>query len=198
MIVVIALIVAIVVMRRNCRDHQVRAGHCSATGRADLGLASHRFGEGLEDGLSDPSCGLRNEGVERCPCLGRPRPQFFAVRCTVKSTDHADGLLGPCVQVTIGYEQTELVNGLEGLAPDSEGLGSRCHVRRAVPLLVLPVPPVVLAPYELVGRGGEGEDGTAAFAPVCHTFLEAIPHKGTEERSRHCDEGRKYLAHQPS
>lgn len=99
------------------------------------------------------------------------------------------------MQVTIGYEQTELVNGLKGLAADPESLCSGCYVRRAVPLLVLPVPPVVLAPYEFVGRSGEGEDGGAAFAPICHTLLELIPQKGTDEGSRHSDESRKYLAH---
>ncbi|WP_237526997.1 hypothetical protein, partial [Streptomyces sp. SID337] len=78
--------------------------------------------------------------------------QFFAARCTVKGTDHPDGLFGPCMQVTTGYERTELVHGPESLAPDPEGSGSRCCMRRAVPLLVLPVPPVVLAPYELVRR----------------------------------------------
>ncbi|MEV8408257.1 hypothetical protein AB0R12_21315 [Streptomyces niveus] len=113
----------------------------------------------------------------------------------MKSTDHPDGLLGPCMQVAIGYEQTELVNGLEGLAADPESLCSGCYMRRTVPLLVLPVPPVVLAPYEFVGRSGEGEDGAAAFAPICHTLLELIAQKGTDEGSRHCDEGRKYLAH---
>jgi hypothetical protein len=116
----------------------------------------------------------------------------------VKITDHPDGMLCPCMQVVIGYEQAELVNGLEGLAADPEGFRSGCHVRRTVVILVLAVPPVVLAPYEFVGRSSEGEDGAAAFAPVCHTLLELVPQKRTDERSRHCDEGRKYLAHPAS
>lgn len=95
----------------------------------------------------------------------------------------------------MGREQTKLVNGLEDLAADPEGFRSGCYMRRTVLFLVLPVPPIVLAPYELVGRSGEGEDGAAAFAPVCHALLELIPQKRTDERSRHCDEGRKYLAH---
>ncbi|GAA2451456.1 hypothetical protein GCM10010433_61860 [Streptomyces pulveraceus] len=102
------------------------------------------------------------------------------------------------MQVVIGDEQTELVNGLEGLATNPEGFCSGCRMRRTVLFLVLPVPPVVLAPYEFVGRGGEGEYGVAAFAPVRRTFLELISEKGTDERSRHCDEGRKYLAHSTS
>ncbi|MFJ7772892.1 hypothetical protein ACIQ1J_32055 [Streptomyces sp. NPDC097107] len=116
----------------------------------------------------------------------------------MKSTDHPDGLFGPCMQVAIGCEQTKLVNGLEGLAADPEGFCSGCYMRRTVLFLVLPVPPVVLAPYEFVGRSGEGEDSAAAFAPVCHTLLELIPQKGTDECSRHCDEGRKYMAHRTS
>ncbi|MFG2649587.1 hypothetical protein [Streptomyces sp. NPDC048436] len=95
----------------------------------------------------------------------------------MKSTDHPNGLLGPRMQVAIGYEQAELVNGLEGLAADPEGFRSGCYMRWTVLFLVLPVPPVVLAPYEFVGRSGEGEDGAAAFAPVRHTLLELMPQK---------------------
>ncbi|MEU9464548.1 hypothetical protein ACFVZJ_18380 [Streptomyces sp. NPDC058322] len=116
----------------------------------------------------------------------------------MKSTDHPDGLLCPCMQVAIGYEQAELVNGLEGLAADPEGFRSGCHVRRTVAFLVLAVPPVVLAPYEFVCRSSEGEDGAATLAPVCHTLLEPVPQKRTHERSRDCNEGRKYLAHTAS
>ncbi|MER5973258.1 hypothetical protein ABT112_26620 [Streptomyces sp. NPDC002055] len=113
----------------------------------------------------------------------------------MKSTDDPDGLLCPCMQVAIGYEQTELVNGLEGLTADSEGLRPGCHVRWTVPFLVLAMPPVVLTPYEVVGRSGESEDGAAALAPVCHTLLELVPQKRTDECSRHSDKGRQYLTH---
>lgn len=102
------------------------------------------------------------------------------------------------MQVVIGYEQAELVNGLKGLTADPEGFRSGCHVRRTVAFLVLAVPPVVLAPYEFVCRSSEGEDGAAALAPVCHTLLEPVPQKRTHERSRDCNEGRKYLAHTAS
>lgn len=116
----------------------------------------------------------------------------------MKSTDHPDGLLGLCMQVAIGYKQAELVNGLEGLAADPESFCSRCWMRRTALFLVLPVPPVVLTPYEFVGRGGEGEDCAAAFTPVCHALVELIPQKRTDECSRHCDEGGKYLVHRAS
>lgn len=102
------------------------------------------------------------------------------------------------MQVVIRYEQAQSVNSLEGLTADPESFRSGRHVRRTVTFLVLTVPPVVLAPYEFVGRCGEGENGAAAFAPVCHTLLELIPQKGTDERSRHRDESRKYLAHPAS
>ncbi|WP_405918295.1 hypothetical protein [Streptomyces sp. NBC_00728] len=141
---------------------------------------------------------MRDEGVEERPRLGRPRPQFFALCCAVKSADHPDGLLRLCMQVVIGYEQAQSVNSLEGLTADPEGFRSGRHVRGTVTFLVLTVPPVVLAPYEFVGRCGEGENGAASFAPVCHTLLELIPQKGTDERSRHRDESSKYLAHPAS
>lgn len=91
---------------------------------------------------------MYDEGVEGRPCLDRLRPQFFAVCCAVNGTDHPDGLLCPCMQVVIGYEQAELVNGVEGLAGDPGGFRSGCHVRRTVLFLVLAVPPVVLTPYD--------------------------------------------------
>ncbi|MEE1745198.1 MULTISPECIES: hypothetical protein [unclassified Streptomyces] len=116
----------------------------------------------------------------------------------MKSTDRPDGLLSPCMQVAIGDEQAELVNGLEGLATNPEGFCSGCYMRRTILFLLLPVPPIVLAPYEFVGRSGEGEDGVAALAPVRHTFLQLISEQGTDECSCHCDESRKYLAHSAS
>lgn len=113
----------------------------------------------------------------------------------MKGANHPDRLLCPRVQVVFGHEQTDVVNGLEDLSTDSESLRPGCYVRRSAAFFALAVPPVVLAPYEFVGRSYEGEDSAAAFTPLCRTPLELVAQKRTDERSRHCDEGCKHLVH---